>query len=69
VDGTPVTLSMVASTTVSGSINSYMAPTEPFSSPNRTVPHGVTLTGSQELIPLAMVVASPVERLIFWSAG
>ena len=64
-----MTLLIVAPTTVSGSISSYMAPTEPFSSPNRTVPHGVALTGSQELIPVAMVVASPFESLIFCRAG
>ena len=62
-------LLIVAPTTVSGSTISYMAPTEPFSSPNRTVPHGVTRTGSQLLSPVAMVVASPFERLIFCRAG
>src|SRR4029453_10565197 len=61
VEGTPVTLLIVAPTTVSGSSSSYMAPTEPFSSPNKTVPHGVTRTGSQLLIPVAIVVASHVD--------
>src|SRR5215475_4232106 len=66
---TPVTLLIVAPVTASGSINSYIAPTEPFSSPNKTVPHGVARTGSHELMPVAIVVASPEARLIRCSAG
>ena len=64
----PVVRSMVAPSTLSGSMISYIAPSAA-SSPKRIVPHGVTRTGSLSSMPLTIVVASPVSRSIFWSPG
>jgi hypothetical protein len=65
----PVVRSIVAPSTLSGSISSYIAPSSPDSSPNTIVPHGVARTGSPESVPETIVVASPVSRSIFCRPG